>query len=154
MLSESDKDVLARLAAGLSPAQAGGADVLAGWRLIVLVRRHMDRYGREMVGRSVVEVVDRWYVALRSLSLRELQVAMWVAAGLSNREIGRELVISVQTVQRHMLSILAKAALSNRTELAVCALLWGWVDGAWCSAQIEARRRQPVSGADGAGFLW
>jgi DNA-binding CsgD family transcriptional regulator len=148
LLSQSDMELLARLAADQSPAEIGGGDVLVVWRLIVVVRRHLDRYGRQQVGQATVEAVDRWYGALRSLSIRELQVAMWVAAGLSNREIGRELVISVQTVQRHMLSILSKAGLSNRTELAVCALLWGWVNGAWCSAQIEARRRQPVSGAD------
>ena len=144
LLSESDKDVLARLAAGLSPAQVGGQDVLAAWRLIVSVRRHWDRYGRGWELRATVDVVDGWYAAMRSLTLRELEVACWAAAGLSNREIGRELMISTLTVQRHMLSILAKVSLSNRTELAVCALRWGWVDGVWCEAQIDSRRRRSV----------
>lgn len=144
LLSKPDTELLARLAAGQSPAEIGGADVLLVWRMIVSVRRWLDRNGRQNVGWATVDAVDRWYGALRSLTLRELQVALWVTAGLSNREIGRELVISKQTVQRHMLSILAKAGVNSRTELAVCALCWGWVDGAWCMARIEERRRQPV----------
>jgi DNA-binding CsgD family transcriptional regulator len=146
VLAETEKELVSRLAAGQSPAEIGGDDALVVWRLIVAVRRHLDYYGRERAGWSTVEAVDRWYSSMRSLSLRELEVALWAAAGLSNREIGRELVISSQTVQQHMLKVLSKTGLGNRTELAVCAVVWGWVDGGWCMTQIEKRRRRPISG--------
>jgi two-component system, NarL family, response regulator LiaR len=44
-----------------------------------------------------------------------------VAAGKSNPQIGGELVISLNTVQRHVSNILAKAGLANRTEAATYA---------------------------------
>jgi NarL family two-component system response regulator LiaR len=44
-----------------------------------------------------------------------------VAAGKSNLQIADELVISLNTVQRHVSSILAKTGLANRTEAATYA---------------------------------
>jgi pimeloyl-ACP methyl ester carboxylesterase/DNA-binding CsgD family transcriptional regulator len=52
------------------------------------------------------------------LSIRELEVLRLVAAGKSNPQIAEELVISLNTVQRHVSNILAKTGLSNRTEAA------------------------------------
>ena len=49
------------------------------------------------------------------LTRRELQVLRLVAAGSSNREIGRSLVISEHTVARHLQNIFAKLGVSSRT---------------------------------------
>jgi DNA-binding CsgD family transcriptional regulator len=55
------------------------------------------------------------------LSPRELQILRLVSAGLSNREIGRELIVSEHTVANHVRSILRKTGSANRTEAAAYA---------------------------------
>jgi pimeloyl-ACP methyl ester carboxylesterase/DNA-binding CsgD family transcriptional regulator len=52
------------------------------------------------------------------LSEREAEVLRLVARGRTNPQIALELVISVNTVQNHVSSILAKAGLANRAEAA------------------------------------
>jgi DNA-binding CsgD family transcriptional regulator len=54
----------------------------------------------------------------RRLSARELQVAEAVACGLTNKEVGESLNISVRTVENHMRSIFAKLNVNTRTRLA------------------------------------
>jgi DNA-binding NarL/FixJ family response regulator len=54
-------------------------------------------------------------VSLAGLSQRELEVLRLIAAGKSNPQIAGELVVSVNTVQRHVSNILAKKGLANRT---------------------------------------
>ena len=56
------------------------------------------------------------------LTQRETQVLRHVALGLSNREIGRSLEISVETVKEHVQNILRKIAVSDRTQAAVWAV--------------------------------
>jgi DNA-binding CsgD family transcriptional regulator/tetratricopeptide (TPR) repeat protein len=55
------------------------------------------------------------------LSPREEQILRLVARGLSNREIGRELVISEHTAANHVRAILRKTRCANRTEAATYA---------------------------------
>ena len=55
------------------------------------------------------------------LSPREVSILRLVARGLSNREIGRELVISEHTAANHIRSILRKTRCANRTEAAAYA---------------------------------
>ena len=52
------------------------------------------------------------------LSTRELEVVRLVADGLANKAIAAELHLSVRTVESHVRHVLAKAGLSNRTQLA------------------------------------
>jgi DNA-binding NarL/FixJ family response regulator len=52
------------------------------------------------------------------LSERETTVLDAVARGLSNREIGRQLWISEQTVKFHLRNVYRKLGISNRTEAA------------------------------------
>jgi DNA-binding NarL/FixJ family response regulator len=52
------------------------------------------------------------------LSEREVEVLRLVAAGKTNALIADELVISVNTVQRHVGNILNKTRLANRTQAA------------------------------------
>ncbi|HLF77424.1 MAG TPA: alpha/beta fold hydrolase [Dehalococcoidia bacterium] len=56
-----------------------------------------------------------------ALSGREIEVLRLIAAGKSNQQIADQLVISFNTVQRHVGNILAKTGLTNRTEAAVYA---------------------------------
>jgi DNA-binding CsgD family transcriptional regulator len=52
------------------------------------------------------------------LSAREAQILRLIARGLSNREIGTELIISEHTAANHVRSILRKTGCANRTEAA------------------------------------
>ena len=61
------------------------------------------------------------------LTNREAQVLRHVALGLSNREIGRSLGISIETVKEHVQNILRKIQVSDRTQAAVWAVRKGLV---------------------------
>jgi DNA-binding NarL/FixJ family response regulator len=61
------------------------------------------------------------------LTQRETQVLRHVALGLSNREIGKSLEISVETVKEHVQNILRKITVSDRTQAAVWAVRKGLV---------------------------
>jgi DNA-binding CsgD family transcriptional regulator len=59
------------------------------------------------------------------LTAREREVAVLVAEGLSNGEIGKRLYISTKTASVHVSSILRKLAMSNRSEIAAWAVRTG-----------------------------
>ena len=61
------------------------------------------------------------------LTNRELQVLRHVALGLSNREIGSSLGISIETVKEHVQNILRKLDVNDRTQAAVWAVKKGVV---------------------------
>ena len=61
------------------------------------------------------------------LTNRETQVLRHMALGLSNKEIGRSLTISIETVKEHVQNILRKIAVSDRTQAAVWAVRKGLV---------------------------
>jgi DNA-binding NarL/FixJ family response regulator len=63
------------------------------------------------------------------LTKREMQVLRHLALGLSNKEIGKSLSISVETVKEHVQNILRKLKLSDRTQAAVWAVRRGIVFG-------------------------
>jgi predicted ATPase/DNA-binding CsgD family transcriptional regulator len=64
------------------------------------------------------------------LSPREVDILRLVARGLSNRQIGDELFISVHTAANHIRSILRKTSCANRTEAATYAHRHGLAGGA------------------------
>jgi DNA-binding NarL/FixJ family response regulator len=59
------------------------------------------------------------------LTERELEVFKLLASGKGNHEIGRELLLSENTVKNHIASILAKLQLDNRIQAAVEAVRSG-----------------------------
>lgn len=61
------------------------------------------------------------------LTQRETQVLRHVALGLSNKEIGKSLEISVETVKEHVQNILRKIVVNDRTQAAVWAVRKGLV---------------------------
>jgi DNA-binding NarL/FixJ family response regulator len=61
------------------------------------------------------------------LTNRETQVLRHVALGLSNKEIGRSLGISIETVKEHVQNILRKITVTDRTQAAVWAVRKGLV---------------------------
>ncbi len=104
----SREDMIATItaaAAGESPSRHGELKKIAG-------------------AMKVRQVIDDDDVPLTQ---RETQVLRHVALGLSNKEIGKSLEISVETVKEHVQNILRKIAVSDRTQAAVWAVRKGLV---------------------------
>lgn len=110
VLKDSGRDELieaiTRAAAGESPSEDS------------ILHRIKDTMSRRR------ERLDRNEIPLTN---RELQVLRHVALGLSNREIGRSLGISIETVKEHVQNILRKIDASDRTQAAVWAIKKGLV---------------------------
>ena len=62
-----------------------------------------------------------------ALTQRETQVLRHLALGLSNKEIGQSLSISIETVKEHVQHLLRKMDVSDRTQAAVWAVRRGLV---------------------------
>jgi non-specific serine/threonine protein kinase len=52
------------------------------------------------------------------LTRREMQIARLVARGMANREIARELTLSIRTVEGHVQQVLTKLAFTSRVQIA------------------------------------
>lgn len=61
----------------------------------------------------------------RDLSERELEVLALLAKGLTNRQIGHELYLSVDTVKTHVRTLFRKLEVNNRTQAALAAPRFG-----------------------------
>lgn len=60
-----------------------------------------------------------------SLTTREIEILEMLAKGLTNKEIGSALEISDNTVRNHVISIIGKLEVSDRTEAATAAIQRG-----------------------------
>ncbi|MGB7844935.1 MAG: response regulator transcription factor [Candidatus Acidiferrum sp.] len=60
-----------------------------------------------------------------SLTSREIEILEMLAKGLTNKEIGSALEISENTVRNHVISIIGKLEVSDRTEAATAAIQRG-----------------------------
>jgi DNA-binding NarL/FixJ family response regulator len=62
------------------------------------------------------------------LTEREGEVLRWIARGLSNAEIARELMVGLETVKTHVGNVLAKLGARDRTQAVVAAYESGFID--------------------------
>jgi len=62
-----------------------------------------------------------------TLTQREMEVLRIAARGKANKDIARELVMSVPTVQAHLSNIFNKLGVGSRTEAVVYCLKKGWL---------------------------
>ena len=77
-----------------------------------------------VVPRETFKQVER---GVNNLSARELEILLFVARGLSNRQISRVLHLSEATVKRHLANIYPKIEVSSRGEATRKALREGWI---------------------------
>jgi DNA-binding NarL/FixJ family response regulator len=63
----------------------------------------------------------RWTGLLGHLSEREREILVWMARGLSNRDLATKLFVSETTVKTHVSSVLSKLGLSSRVQAVVVA---------------------------------
>jgi two-component system, NarL family, invasion response regulator UvrY len=92
---------------------------LAPEELVTAIRRVLT--GRKYIGAAVAELIadslGKNEVAHASLSDREFQVMLLIAAGKTVSEIAEELALSVKTVSTYRTRILDKMNLKNNAEL-------------------------------------
>ena len=86
------------------------------------------------IARKVVDHFARRYsygdedeITIAQLTNREMEILELAAKGMTNREIGSKLTISVRTVQAHLSNIFGKLQVGSRTEAVVHALREGWI---------------------------
>jgi NarL family two-component system response regulator LiaR len=68
---------------------------------------------------------ERYREQLDTLTAREEEILKLLATGESNREIGKRLFISEQTVKNHVASIFRKLQVNDRTKAALLAVKLG-----------------------------
>ena len=75
------------------------------------VRLSLERHNASQRSQCAQQTLDQ-------LSARELEVARWLALGLSNKEVGRELAISENTVHVHRQHIMDKTGAGGAADFA------------------------------------
>jgi LuxR family maltose regulon positive regulatory protein len=95
-----------------------------GDQLAPLLRHAVTRGGHRDYARRLLEEIEEMDFpeplgrtgTTAGLSEREIEVLRFVAAGLSNRDVGQRLFISEKTVKSHLSNILSKLETTNRTQ--------------------------------------
>lgn len=83
---------------------------------------HGGRYLSPAVGRKADEVPVH-----PELTARELEVLRWIVLGHTNRQIGREMGISEDTIKFHVSNVLGKLGVSSRSKAVAVGLKSGLV---------------------------
>ncbi len=99
-----------------------GADTLASTiRKAAHGERYWDPGVSELVMQSLKRKAKKNSNPFADLTSREREVALRIARGLSNAEIGKDLGMSTKTAKVHVSAILSKTGLADRTKIAVLA---------------------------------
>jgi len=124
---EKQDEALSTLGRALALAEPEGYIRLfldEGVPMLVLLRQareHQITHGYEMTlleaaGEQVIPTPHRSSQLMGSLTAREREVLRLLVDGASNREIASHLVLSVNTVKKHILNICGKLGVQRRTQ--------------------------------------
>jgi len=106
-------------AAGYLPKHSSDGDLVAAIRLVASGAGYVEPdLGAQLV-------VPNGSPALEPLSDRERDIMHLLALGYTNQEIGKQLFISVRTVDTHRAHVMRKLQLDTRAELVMFALANG-----------------------------
>ena len=106
-------------AAGYLPKHSSDGDLVAAIRLVASGAGYVEPdLGAQLV-------VPNGSPALEPLSDRERDIVHLLALGYTNQEIGKQLFISVRTVDTHRAHVMRKLQLDTRAELVMFALANG-----------------------------
>ena len=64
---------------------------------------------------------------LESLTDREMEILILISLGYANQEIADRLVVSLNTVKKHISNLYSKMGINSRTEALIYALRQGWL---------------------------
>lgn len=119
---ETDEDIYRAVQAGAQGyllKDAPQADMLEAIRVVHAGKRFFPRAIAERLAERMMR---------SNLTARELEVLQMLARGLTNKEIGRAMEISGNTVRNHVNSIIEKLEVSDRTEAATTAIHRGLIE--------------------------
>jgi DNA-binding NarL/FixJ family response regulator len=111
-------------AAGYLLKDAGAAEVAAALYAAARDEVFLDA----AVARRLAQEIRGPRSGLGVLTSREREILVLVAAGMSNKEIAAELVISERTARTHVSNVLGKLNLTSRTQAALVAVREGLVE--------------------------
>ena len=116
---------MAALLAGLVARQrAGDAEARVPLGCLARIQRALDADHSSADGAKRVVAVSG---LVEQLTSRELEVVEMLAAGKPNQAIARELVVTVDTVKKHVSHVLGKLGAVNRTEAVARARALGLI---------------------------
>jgi ATP/maltotriose-dependent transcriptional regulator MalT len=104
--------LLARLIAAQQADQAAARGVSLGY-LAQVLRAFDGHHAGPRAGRDAAAAVPG---LVEQLTARELEILVLLAAGTSNPRIAEQLVVSLDTVKKHVSHVLGKLGAANRTE--------------------------------------
>ncbi len=108
------------------------------WQAATEARR-LDMPGPAGRAEHLVNDLEQAIRAGDPLTPREREIADLVSAGITNRAIASQLVLSERTVEGHVRSILAKLQLTNRTELAAWTLRGPGPSESWLVLEVSSQ---------------
>lgn len=119
---ETDEDIYRAVQAGAYGyllKDSPQADMIAAIKMVSCGKRYFPPHIAERLAERMMRT---------NLTGRELEVLQMLARGLTNKEIGRALQISGNTVRNHVNSIIEKLEVSDRTEAATTAIHRGLIE--------------------------
>jgi len=118
-------------AAGYVLKRSAGDDLIHAIRTVAKGGLHFDPTlaNKALTGRRA-EAPGKAGLHAGDLSEREKEVLILLAWGYSNKEIARDLGLSIKTIETYRMRISEKLSLRSRTEIVQYALRQGWLNEA------------------------
>ena len=108
--------------------QSAPTELLQAIRAAAAGGQHLDSTLTARLTARVLGRADKVKRPAATLSERESEVLRLIASGYSNKEIARQLSLSVKTVEAHKANAMRKLGLGGRIDIVKYAVLQGWLD--------------------------